>query len=248
MQHKLLIGIVAIIVTGIIGTTAILAANLTGPEQSTTPDVQLTEKTNAPHDTLPDEVPEPENITGATDFINDFVLPYIGERAKKTEELLTHSYQVMDAYLIGVSFSEGQGNFHINPGQMENILKANYNTFKEMYADELERGLAAEKEFETYTDGPFPWSHYDDRYLLQAVVSIDEAYKGAIDNVNWSNTESSREPDEPGIDEKMEHERIRDWRTDTRFMKARDVFQRYATWFFGGELKVDGVRTTRDTQ
>ena len=176
--------------------------------------------------------------TGATKRFDTEVLPYIGERQGETKALLGHSYRLIDAYLIGSAEVEGLGDFAIDPFTTEKMLTDNYNTFKALYADELTRGAAVVEELTTYTDGPLPWNKHNDGALLQIVMKIDEAYRGAIDNLSWSNTEQS---DGSGIDEEKEFALIRQLDADTRFMKARDVFQRYHTWLFGGKFEVEGI-------
>lgn len=193
-------------------------------------------KSNAPVETGSKDVSQPE-YAAETKRIDREIIPYLGNRKDETRELLEHSRGIIDAYLIGTGEGPGIGDFQLRQDQAEDLLQNDYVRFKTLYADELTRGKGARKELETYKDGPLPWNKYQDKSLLRIVLLIDEAYEGAIDNLSWSNTE----PKSKGIDEKKEYENIREIDGKTRFMAARDLFQRYSTWLYGGKLEVSGI-------
>lgn len=246
-KSKWIVGAVALVVAGVGTSLAVYAQTEMKPDKQnivkvTKPDLQkepiVINPSNSNY-TVSVDVGTVEAIgTGATKWFDTQVLPYIGERQGDLKALLSHSYKLIDAYLIGSSEVEGMGDFIINPFMTEKMLTDDYNTFKALFADELTRGAAVVEELKTYTDGPLPWNKHEDSALLQIVMKIDEAYRGAIDNLNWSNTE---QPDASGIDEEKEYALIRQRDADTRFMQARDVFQRYHTWLFGGKFNVEGV-------
>ncbi|MBW4080274.1 hypothetical protein [Paenibacillus sp. S150] len=179
--------------------------------------------------------------SGATERINRDVLPYVGERKEQTKTILEHSQKVIDAYLIGTAEAQGMGDFQLSPFETERLLQADYEQFKGLYADELNRGKETEQELKSYIDGPLPWNKHKDQSLLRIILTIDQAYSGAIDNLSWSNTESTTS----GIDEEKEYWMIREIDSNTRFMQARDILQRYYTWLFGGPFAIEDVAAIR---
>ncbi|HZG79109.1 MAG TPA: hypothetical protein VEZ72_24870 [Paenibacillus sp.] len=226
-KTKLMAGAIALVAAGGGTSLAVYAQTEMQPAKQTIvkvtkPDLHkepiVINPSNADYSVSVNVVTEEAFGTGATKWIDTEVLPYVGERLGETKALLSQSYKLIDAYLIGSSEVEGSGEFMITPMAVENMLQNNYDSFKSLYTDELTRGAAVVEELKSNTDGPLPWNKHEDRALLQIVIQIDEAYRGAIGNPNRSNVDA-----------------------DTRFMKARDVFQRYHTWLFGGKFHVEGI-------
>lgn len=175
--------------------------------------------------------------SGATKFVDNEILEYVDDRSEATKALLEHSYQVIDAYILGVAEVQGLGDFQLSAEEVASMLTENHNIFKTLYAEELERGAAIV--LNTDADGSSPWAKHKDSTLVRMVLEIDKAFTGAVDNLSWSNTEA---PDPTGIDEEAEYWDTRQLDGDTRFMKARDVMQRYSTWMFGGKIAPEGIK------
>ncbi|MGO4695590.1 hypothetical protein AB4Z50_15060 [Paenibacillus sp. 2TAB26] len=175
--------------------------------------------------------------SGISKRMDTDVLQFVENRSTETKLLLTHSYKVIDAYILGSAETQGLGDFELDSFEVERLLNVDWEQFKTLYADELERA----KEFvkESSEGVAIPWGRKKDGGLLSIVFEVDKAYAGAIDNLSWSNTEPA---DVNGINEEEEHAMIRELSVDTRFMKARDILQRYDTYMFGNKMTIDGVK------
>jgi len=231
MKLKLATGIFVIVLVAGIGTVFALSA-LTN---------ESTSQKNAINDDKSDENQgvKPTDDVGASKWMDSEVLKYVGDRKDKTKKLLEHSYRLIDAFIIGTANEFELGDFYLPAFEVERLLIADYEQFKSLYANELKTGKAVQEEVKK--TGPLPWYKYPSQALMRIALKIDEAYRGAIDNVFWSIEESQSELDVPGIDEEKENGDIRERDGETRFMKARDVLQRYETWLFHGKFTVEGV-------
>ncbi|WP_144023712.1 hypothetical protein MHI37_30425 [Paenibacillus sp. FSL H8-0548] len=178
------------------------------------------------------------NDSGISKRMDTDVLRFVENRRTETEALLTHSYKVIDAYILGTAETQGLGDFALDPFEVEQLLNDDWEQFKTLYADELERAKSFVKESGEMNN--IPWGRKNDGGLLSVVFKVDTAYAGAIDNLSWSNTEVD---DEMGIDEEKEHATIREFSADTRFIKARDILQRYVTYMFGDKMTIEGVKS-----
>jgi len=237
MKLKLAAGIIVIVL--VIGTAFALSAK---PNDSTS-------QKNAINDDKSDikQGIKPTDDVGASKWMDSEVLKYVGDRKDKTKKLLEHSYHLIDAVIIGTANEFELGDFYLPAFEVERLLIADYEQFKSLYANELKTGKAVQEEVKKTTYGHFPWYKYPNQALMRIALKIDEAYRGAIDNVFWSIEESQSEPDVPGIDEEKENWDIRERDGETRFMKARDVLQRYETWLFHGKFTVEGVMSVTDS-
>jgi len=179
--------------------------------------------------------------TGATKWVDTEVIAHVGDRQESTQAILVHSYKIIDAFILGIAETQGLGDFQLTFDELEVFLREDHKKFSELYEDEIKRGKEVTKDVKE--GETIPWGGISlDQALVRIALEIDKAYLGAIDNLTWSNLESSNEAPPLNIDEEWEHTNMRQIDADTRLMKARDTLQRYSSWLFDGKLSVDGVK------
>ncbi len=178
-------------------------------------------------------VDEEENEIGSGEYTAitkrmDLSLEGLGDRQSQVEKLFKHSFLMIDAYRVGISESDEEGCFSIDPEEFNNMLQEDYDEFKELFESELaqieELGVGVEEE--NYIEGrvtnPFSGENGD---LLAIVWEVNKAYYSGIKEV----TNNS--------DIVLTHTLS----TNTKIEETRDVLQRYWFYLFGGKFEVEGL-------
>lgn len=151
------------------------------------------------------------------------------DRATKLKNILKHSQDVIDAWGYGTHEGREGIGFELYPDSVLDLLKMDFDQFKALFGSELQKIQALTLNGERFLkddngleQNPIP----DDTSAM--LFDINKAYEGAIAEMDAQvhPTPGTHNPDftrTPAVRTEFEH--------------ARDVFQRYGYYLFGGELQ-----------